>query len=60
MPMPMPMHMPMQVARLPAELREDAVYVAVAALYLGLASGATASLAAGHGMRLTQMHCTPD
>ena len=47
----------MQVARLPAELREDAVYVAVAALYLGLASGATASLAAGHGMRLTEMDC---
>ena len=47
----------MHVARLPPALREDAVYVAVAALYLGLASGATVSLAAGHLMRLTEMRC---
>ena len=47
----------MQLSRLPARQREDAVYVAVAALYLGLASGATVSWAVGRAMRLGELEC---
>jgi len=47
----------MQLSRLPARQREDAVYVAVAALYLGLASGATVSWAVGRAMQLDELEC---
>ena len=46
--------------RLPARLREDAVYIAVAALYLGLATGATVSWGVGEAMDITQMDCGAD
>ena len=49
----------MQVARLaPAGLQEEAVYVAVAGVYLGLASGATTSWVLAHDvLRLGELHC---
>ena len=47
----------MQLSHLPAQLREDAVYVAVAALYLGLASGCTISWAASRAMGLDALDC---
>ena len=50
----------MSLSRLPARLREDAVYVAVAALYLGLATGATVSWGVGAAMGITQMDCGAD
>ena len=46
----------MRLSRLPARLREDAVYVAVAALYLGLATGATVSWGVGEAMGIIEQN----
>ena len=49
----------MQASRVPGALNEDAVYVAVSALYLGLASGATVSWAVGrYAMELPSLVCS--
>ena len=48
----------MQLPRSPAALSEDAVYVAVAMLYFGLATGATVSWAVGtRAMHLSELDC---
>ena len=48
----------MQLPRAPPSLAEDAVNIAVAMLYLGLATGATVSWAVGtYAMRLGEIHC---